>query len=267
MLEKPDISSRLGARSRLEPGRGATAGDTADVDPAFSIARLVEDARMVSSAREPLDVEWLPDGRTSLVVRVADDGTGDAYVVGPRTRAKLKRATGFARAAVIRLKPGWSPSVFGVPAHALTDQLVKLDDLWGTSDVTADLVAARSVPAILERLSRAVASRPPTESSSARLARRAARLFEESETRVEAVADRLGVTSRHLRRAFVESVGIGPKEFARGARLQRALRRSTRACNWGLIARETGYYDQAHLIGEFRALVGLTPSAYLAQRR
>ena len=222
---------------------------------------------MVSTGDAPLDVEWLPDGRTSLVVRVAADGHGDAYVVGPRTRAKLKRATGFARAAVIQLKPGWSPSVFGVPAHTLTDQLVKLDDLWGTSDVTADLVEARSVPAILERLSRAVAARPSIESASARLARRAARLFEASETRVEAVAEQLGVTSRHLRRAFLESVGIGPKEFARGARLQRALRTSSRSSSWGAIARETGYYDQAHLIGEFRDLLGLTPAAYLAQRR
>lgn len=235
--------------------------------PAFSIARLLEDARMVATRGEPLDVDWLPDGRTSLVVRVTDDGRGDATVVGPRTRAKLKRATGFARASVIQLKPGWSPVVFGVPAHTLTDQLVTLDDLWGTSDVTDDLLAARSVPALLERLSRAVASRPGTESSSARLARRAAVLFEASETRVESVAEQLGVTSRHLRRAFVESVGIGPKDYARGVRLRRALRTSARSSNWSAIARESGYYDQAHLIGEFRDLMGLTPGAYLARRR
>jgi len=32
------------------------------------------------------------------------------------------------------------------------------------------------------------------------------------------------------------------------------------------IARDAGYYDQTHLIGDFRDLVGLTPSAYLARR-
>src|SRR5258708_24179153 len=32
----------------------------------------------------------------------------------------------------------------------------------------------------------------------------------------------LGVTARHLRRAFTENVGIGPKEFARTVRLQRS---------------------------------------------
>ena len=197
-----------------------------------------------------------------------EDGRGDAHVVGPRTHAKFKRATGFVRATAIQFKPGWSPVLFGVPANALTDQLVALDELWGAAsgDITADLVAARSIPAMLDRLSRAVAARTTFESASARLARRAARMFEVSETRVQVVAQQLGVTARHLRRAFVESVGIGPKEFARGVRLQRAIRESARSRDWGAIARDAGYYDQAHLIGDFRDLVGLTPTAYLARR-
>ena len=170
------------------------------MEPAFSIARFVEDARMISPvADESLAVDWLPNGRTSLVVRVPEDGRGDAYVVGPRTRAKFKRATGFVRATVIQFKPGWSPSLFGVPANALTDQLVTLDELWGASsgDVTNGLVAARSVPAMLALLSRAVAARTPFESGSAVLARRAARMFELAETRVQVVAQQLGVTARH----------------------------------------------------------------------
>lgn len=238
------------------------------MDTAFSVARFVEDARMVTPDRdEPLAIEWLPNGRTSLVVRVSEAGRGDAYVIGPRTRAKFKRATGFFRATVVQFKPGWAPSVFGVPANALTDRLITLQDLWGgaSDDITADLVAARSVPALLGHLSRAVAARATFESASAHLARRAVRRFEMTETRVQDVAQQLGVTARHLRRAFLESVGIGPKGFARGVRLQRAIQKSARSSDWGVIARDAGYYDQAHLIGEFRELVGLTPRAYLAR--
>ena len=33
--------------------------------------------------------------------------------------------------------------------------------------------------------------------------------------------------------------------------------------DWGRIAADAGYYDQAHLIGDFRELVGLTPGAFL----
>jgi AraC-like DNA-binding protein len=238
------------------------------MEPAWSIARFIEDVRMVSVVPDkPFAIDWLPNGRTSLVIRVLEEGRGDAHVVGPRTRAKLKRATGSMRATTIRFKPGWSPSMFGVAANALTDQLVTLDDLWGPAGagVTADLVAARSVPAVLERLSRAIAARSAFESTSARLARRAVRLFEASETDVEAVAQQLGVTTRHLRRAFVASVGIAPKAFARGIRLERAIRESARSNDWSAIARNAGYYDQSHLIGEFRDLVGLTPRAYVAR--
>lgn len=236
------------------------------MEPVFSIARFVEEARVVSGS--PVAVEWLPNGRTSVVVRIVERGTGDVHVVGPRTRAKFKRATGVSRAAVIQFKPGWSRTLFGVPANQLTDQLVTLEDLWASAgrDVTTELLAAQSVPELLHSLSRAIAARAPSESTSARLARRAARMFEASETRVATVADELGVSTRHLRRAFVESVGIGPKEFARGVRLQRAISESARSKDWSLIARDAGYYDQAHLIGDFRDLTGLTPNAFVARR-
>jgi AraC-like DNA-binding protein len=236
------------------------------MEPVFSIARFVEEARVASGSS--VAVEWLPNGRTSLVVRIIERGTGDVHVVGPRTRAKFKRATGVARAAVIQFKPGWSPTLFGVPANQLTDQLVTLEDLWASAgrDVTAELLEAQSVSELLHNLSRAIAARTPSESTSARLARRAARLFEASETRVDTVADELGVSTRHLRRAFLESVGVAPKEFARGVRLQRAISASARSKNWGVIARDAGYYDQAHLIGDFRDLTGLTPSAFIARR-
>ena len=237
------------------------------MEPAYSIARFVEDVHM-APVHGPISVAWLPNGRTSLVVRVLEEGRGDAYVMGPRTRAKFKRASGVLRTAVVRFKPGWTPSVFGVPAHALTDQLSTLEDLWRApgADVTGHLVAARSVPEILQHLSRAAASRSTHESASGRLARRAARLFEATETRVEAVAEQLGVTARHLRRAFLDAIGVGPKDFARTARLHRAIRAATHSNDWAAIARDAGYYDQAHLIGDFRALVGLTPTAFLARR-
>ena len=243
--------------------------DTACMEPAFSVARFVEQARVVSRIRdEPFSIEWLPNGRTSLVVRVSEAGQGDAHVVGPRTRAKFKRGTGVGRAAVIEFKPGWSRALFGVPANQLTDRLIALDDLWEAAgrEVTTDLVAARGLPDLLQRLSRAIAARTTFESASGRLARRAVRMFEAAETRVEVVAAQLGVTTRHLRRAFVDSVGVAPKEFARGIRLQRAIRASARSKDWAAIARDAGYYDQAHLIGDFRDLTGLTPTAFLARR-
>jgi AraC-like DNA-binding protein len=212
-------------------------------------------------------MERLPDGRTTLVLRVIGDGRqGDVTVAGPRTRALFKNATGVARAVVLGFKPGWSAPLLGVAASELTDRIVSLEGIWGRSghELSLELLAARGLPEVLERLSRAIAlrSQQTFEPASARLVRRAVRLLEGGEVRVERVAARLGVTARHLRRAFAENVGVGPKDFARTVRLQRAVRMSAASNDWVRIAAESGYYDQAHLIADFRELVGLTPGAF-----
>ena len=129
---------------------------------------------------------------------------------------------------VIQFKPGWSASLLGVAASALTDRIVPLEDIWGPSarDLCFDLLAATSVSEVVERITRAIGSRAECtfEPASSRLARRAVRLIEGGDVRVDSVAERLGVTARHLHRAFTESVGIGPKDFARAVRLQRAVK-------------------------------------------
>lgn len=86
---------------------------------------------------------------------------------------------------------------------------------------------------------------------------------------MNAVALDLGVSERHLRRVFRESVGVSPKTFAKLARFHRALRA---ACNdvhasWASIAAAAGYYDQAHLNAEFRTIAGVTPQALRGELR
>lgn len=179
----------------------------------------------------------------------------------------FKNAPGVLRSVVLPFKPGWSVPLLGVAANVLTDQIVPLEDIWGLAggDLRHELLAASSLPDVLDRVARAFAVRTHQtfEPSSARLARLAVRLLEGGEVRVEGVAERLGVTARHLRRAFTESIGIGPKEFARTVRLQRAVRTAATSNDWVRIAADAGYYDQAHLIADFRELVGLTPGAFV----
>ena len=241
------------------------------MDPAaltFSLSRFVEDVRAVVPVAGHARHEPLPDGRTTLVFRVLEEGRrGDVCVAGPRTRALFKNPTGVTRAVILQFKPGWSASLLGVAANALTDRIVPLEDLWGRpgSDLCLELLAARRLPEVLERLSHAISLRTHQtfDPASARLARRAVRLLEGDEVRVETVAEQLGVTARHLRRAFTEHVGIGPKDFVRTVRLQRAVRMAERSKDWGRISVDAGYYDQSHLIADFRELVGLTPGAFL----
>jgi AraC-like DNA-binding protein len=81
---------------------------------------------------------------------------------------------------------------------------------------------------------------------------------------VAAVADRLSVSGSTLLRRFTAQVGLTPKRFARVRRLQRLAARlqADREVDWARAAAECGYFDQAHLINDFRELTGMTPGAF-----
>lgn len=81
---------------------------------------------------------------------------------------------------------------------------------------------------------------------------------------VAAIAEDLGSSTRSLERAFLDRVGCAPKTFARIARFQRALalRETYPQWRWARVAVESGYYDQAHLIADFRQFSGMTPALH-----
>ena len=164
-------------------------------------------------------------------------------------------------------------SVLGVPALAIAGRIVALDELWGdaaTRRLYARLAHARDTsvqrPSWIARSPNASRSRVSARAPQLALAA-AERLAERQRN---AVAVDLGVSERHLRRVFRDTVGVSPKTFAKLARFHRALRsaaRGTPTASWASIAAAAGYYDQAHLIGEFRAIAGVTPRALLDELR
>ena len=86
--------------------------------------------------------------------------------------------------------------------------------------------------------------------------------------RVRDVARRVGLSQRRFIRVFAAEVGLTPKLYGRVRRFQRALAlvRGVPAPDWAQLAVECGYFDQSHLIRDFRAFAGLTPEEYLRHR-
>jgi AraC-like DNA-binding protein len=88
---------------------------------------------------------------------------------------------------------------------------------------------------------------------------------------VSGLAAELGWSPRRLHDRFRAEVGVAPKEAARIARFDRARRALfARAAAGGPLrladlAARYGYYDQAHLAREFRALAGCAPSRLVAE--
>jgi AraC-like DNA-binding protein len=88
---------------------------------------------------------------------------------------------------------------------------------------------------------------------------------------VPELAREAGWSSRQLANRFRAEVGLTPKAAARVVRFDRARRLLQRRVSargpleLAVLAAACGYYDQAHLAREFRALAGCPPSRWIAE--
>lgn len=249
----------------------ASAADRPWIAPgASAVAALSVDERDVD-----VPGVLIPRSEVQLVVRFGPatrEGL-DVYVLGSRQRVHRKFIRRGQRTVTARLRLGAHEAVLGIPASEISERVVALGDLWGEAAarlLVARLSEARDNHEAAVILERAIAERfahAPARRVGARLALDAADRLARSN--VTAVALDLGVSERHLRRVFNEAFGLNPKVFAQLSRFRRALRaaRSGNRVNWASIATTAGYYDQAHLIGEFRSISGVTPLALLDELR
>jgi AraC-like DNA-binding protein len=217
----------------------------------------------------------IPRPEIQIVVRFGPSARRglDAHAFGVRQRVHRKLIRSGQRSVTARLHLGAAEAVLGVPASATAGRIVALEDLWGDTatrrllDRLADAHDTTDAAAILES---AIAERFAIANgrrARAQLALHAADRL--TSANVSAVAVDLGVSERHLRRVFREIVGVSPKAFVRLTRFDRALRaaREDGHASWASIAAAAGYYDQPHLIAEFRAIAGVTPRVLVGELR
>jgi AraC-like DNA-binding protein len=189
-------------------------------------------------------VRVIPDACTDIVWRAS---TG-AVVAGPDTGPWISHTDPDELIVGIRFLPGAGGPALGVPLEELRDRRVALSKLGiGVEGIEDDPVAA--IGALGVRLA---AEAPPDQ-----LVQAAALMLWRGHTRVDALADELGVSERQLRRRFQSAVGYGPKTLHRVLRLRAVMRAGDR--DLARAAADAGFADQAHLSREFRRLTGLTP--------
>jgi AraC-like DNA-binding protein len=81
------------------------------------------------------------------------------------------------------------------------------------------------------------------------------------------IANEVGWSHKHLIARFRQQVGLRPKTAARLVRFGGVWRRldERRPLDWGRVAADAGYADQAHLVRDFRRFTGTTPTEFQAQ--
>lgn len=215
----------------------------------------------------------IPDGAARLVLNLGDAPSGPdspAVVIGASAEPARVRLRGRLDGLSIALRPGASAALLGVPACELADRVVPLDVFWGrgASELVEQVGSARddaTRAAIVEAaLRRRLREAVPED---ARATVRAARVIASSGGRasVREAASELGLGERRLQQLFRLHVGLTPRTWGRLARVHGVLRqlRGLRRPAWARVAVDHGFYDQAHLANEFRALCGVTPTEFL----
>jgi AraC-like DNA-binding protein len=242
-----------------------TAGAARRPVVAWTVSEYPRDAQRVA----------IPQVEAQLVVRFGPtlpDGV-DVHVMGPRRQVHRKFIRGGQRAVLARLRPGTYEAALGISATELQGAPVPLESLWGPAHVQRlrehliDAADTQAAGALLDdAVSSRVARQPMLDTTPAFLPAALDRLQNAS---LGQVARELGISERHLRRVLHDALGLSPKTYARLTRFARAVRaaQSADTLNWSAIAADTGYYDQAHLIADFHAIAGNTPTALLAELR
>jgi AraC-like DNA-binding protein len=221
-----------------------------------------------------------------------------AWVVGLQSHHQLSEAVGARDFMIIRFTPIGAHLFLNTPMDLLTDRRVELEEIEGP---LARLLTTRvkesrgwearfdSVELLLgQRLESA--RRPPSA-----LIHSWQRLLDNaSGIDLARLSSESGWSRRHLIAQFHRHVGMAPKMIARIRRFNLAVEAANRFvrngvgdpegkpyldlprmgdwCNasdpdvrWADLALDCGYYDQSHLIKEFRALAGMTPVEFLRQ--
>jgi AraC-like DNA-binding protein len=240
-------------------------------------------------ARGHLPARWrnmiLPDGAMELIVNLGDPQklcawNGRAahtvfrrsWISGERTEPIVIDEAGHVHLIGVRLRAGGAWPFLGIPLREFTNQVVELEAILGPeiNDLRDRLGDAIDDDSRFDLLQGWLAQRVRDRTQPTRSVSYALRVIQRGAdaARIGRIADEIGISHKHLLREFERCVGLRPKLLARLCSFQRVILSIGQKpeVDWSDTAAMCGYYDQAHLIHEFRAFSGLTPASYLTRR-
>jgi AraC-like DNA-binding protein len=216
---------------------------------------------------EPFLQETVPHPNVHIVF-----DKGGAHVAGVHTARFSTTLEGTSRVFGIKFRPGGFRPFLGSPVALLADRIVPIEHVFGVSARQWELTISSldEDDALIAVASEFLRTRLPAADSNVALATRLVEQIAkaaEGESAVRSVQDlarRSGMSPRSLQRLFYEYVGASPKWVIRRYRLHELVERlkTGEALDGAQTALELGYCDQAHLINDFRTIIGYSPNRY-----
>ena len=155
-----------------------------------------------------------------------------------------------------------------IPAANLTGATRDVRSLFGAAaaEWTDAVLDAGDAQAMAEQANALLLARIPQRDAQAELALQLVQMIMDQRelVKVEQLSGQVDIPVRQLQRLFRKYVGVSPKWVIKRFRLQEAaeLLERNEPVLWAELAAQLGYYDQAHLIKDFQAVLGESPTSY-----
>ena len=220
-------------------------------------------------------VEWDLRGQPSFraetlphpSVHMIFEAGGRGRIRGPARAKFSRRLKGTGGVFAVKFTPAGFYPFARTPVSRLTDRVVTLGTQFGSDagPLERAINAERTDAARVEIVEAFLRSRLPEPDED--VTRLSAVVYaaagDRTLTKVDDLVDRFRMNKRTLQRLFARYVGVSPKWVIQRYRLHEAAERlAAGGVDHAALASELGYSDQAHFARDFKAVVGLSPSAY-----
>ncbi len=193
-----------------------------------------------------------------------------ALFFGPQSRRMPVSVTGSFTSVGVSLRPGCGRAVLGVNFADYVDRLLLCDDLNLPGSAALVALDRTAEPeawlTMLEAMIRTIVNRAGVAEPDPVSVRFEALAFTDPSASVAGFAEACGITQRQLERIVRRDFGMPPKRVlsrARALDMASHLRGVADQAEAEELALR--YYDQSHLIREFTALFGMSPTQFVAR--
>ena len=243
---------------------GAGARTATTFGPPGSLQSFVEHFWIQRKTPTPAEPLWRipPDANPYLIFTASALNSGEPRVrcmlVGPCSTFLDIPVGNRVYTCGVRLRPGVLRLLARLPACELTNEALPVEEVFGARGL--QLLDQLGEPTSWDQAPLRMAEflrRELTQHDSFRP------LPIHRIGRVDELAEEVGCATRTLHYRMTQDIGFSPKLWLRIERLHRAVASSiARVKPWAEIATNCGFADQAHMVREFKALLGESPTAW-----
>ena len=232
---------------------------------------------------------FLPDGNTEIIIDLSDNtqyiydneslkeiqACRHAWVSGVRTKAITIPSGRGSRMLIVTFKKGMAHPFYSLPMSELTDHVVAADLIFGRGfcglreqllhEVSIDQMFLLIEKFLFQQAGDSLHADAPSRC----IEYAVSNIVDKPDIQgFHELSDHIGYSQKHFIELFKKRVGVAPKQYLKIMRFQKAVLEIERhrSVQWSDVALESGYYDQAHFINDFRVFSGFTPNVYLQRK-